>query len=81
MVFKQTSYASYDFGSEGEIADQIDMILFGSIQRAIHMIYENQDKQMFYWDARKKFYESDDALDFVSNLTPEFIERRQDKYK
>ena len=80
MVFKQTSYASYNQGYGGDICDQIDIILFGSTQRAVGMIYEKQDKQMLYHDARKKFYESDEVLDFVSNLTPEQIQQRQEKY-
>ena len=50
-----------------EVADQIDIILFGSISRAIATFYEGQPAEEFYFRARTKYYESDRVLGLITN--------------
>lgn len=66
LVFKNTSYGKAEIASERAIEDRIDIILFGSIQNAVNRFYKVANKDDYYWQARKKYYESDELLGILS---------------
>jgi hypothetical protein len=67
LVFKQASYSSdspIDF--EKNIKDQLDLIVFGSINSMCARFYKVAEAKDFYWQAREKFFASDALLSILA---------------
>jgi len=48
------------------VKDQIDLILFGSINSMHARFYEVAQQSDYYWQAREKFFESDKLLSIIA---------------
>jgi len=66
LVFKSSSYGKAEITSATSIEDRIDIILFGSIRGAVHRFYEVAEKNDYYWQARKKYFESDQIFSILA---------------
>jgi hypothetical protein len=66
VLFNDSSIAPSDFSHQGNVSDQIDMILFGSISASQLRFFElNQNCP--YWEAREIYYKSNEILAIIKN--------------
>lgn len=66
FIFQKSTYSTSYQIDESHILDQIDIILFGSIQSATNNFYESQDNSTEYWLARERYFSSDKILDIIA---------------
>ncbi len=67
LIHHGAGYAEFSSANcERTIQDQIDLILFGSINNMHVRFYEVAQKDDFYWQAREKFFASDHLLSIIA---------------